>query len=250
MDWGLIGTVFAVIFGFTTIYLTIKLKKRRKPVWSYKTTKIIGLGSDAPTELKLLFNDKQVLEVYRTLLVFFNMGNTSIRKEDVSDVISVRFKGADFLRDAYAMVVGKRENRVEIVNRDTNSFEIYFSFLDHNDGVIVEVLHTKYEQIDCGGYILEAGKPRYIGEFKPQRPEGFKTLMAMFAVLAVGLLWGLVSSIATAIQEPGSWGDTAGIVFLVGILIFSVLYSRPRRFLQFLLFPSWSRWDYKKESVM
>ena len=50
---------------------------------------------------------------------------------------------------------------------------ICFSYLDHNDGAVIEVLHTKCEKIECSGNIKESGEPRYIGEFVPARPVQF-----------------------------------------------------------------------------
>jgi len=42
MDWKFIVTLLAtIVFGVTTIVLALKLARQSKPVWAYKTTKII-----------------------------------------------------------------------------------------------------------------------------------------------------------------------------------------------------------------
>ena len=102
MDVGLIVTlVFTVIFGFTTIFLTVYLFRKQfskqEPVWAFYTTKIIGLGSDAPKELALTFNGKPVSEVYRTLFLLFNRGKKAIRKEDIAKPITVHFENSKIL---------------------------------------------------------------------------------------------------------------------------------------------------------
>ena len=73
MDWGNTTSIILAVIAVALTIATIYLIRRKKPVWAYTTTKVIGLGTDAPAELKLLFNEKQVLEVYRTELIFFNM---------------------------------------------------------------------------------------------------------------------------------------------------------------------------------
>jgi len=75
MSLSFIQTTLTIVFGFVavaSIIVAIRLARRKKPAWAYTTTKVIGLGGDAPAELKLVFNDKIVPDVYRTYLIFFN----------------------------------------------------------------------------------------------------------------------------------------------------------------------------------
>ena len=68
MDWGLLGVILAPIFFISTVvlsvFLAIRFYKRKEPVWAYETARIIGLGSNAPEELRLTFNDRPVDSVY------------------------------------------------------------------------------------------------------------------------------------------------------------------------------------------
>lgn len=242
-----------ILLGLIAIALAIvalRQIRKRKPAWSYQTTKVIGLGTDAPSELKLMFNDKQISEVFRTLLIFFNQGKRSIQQKDVTDTISICFKGADFLRDPYSMILNKPENRIKVINKGDNEFNIEFSFLDHNDGVIVEVLHTKCEQIECEGYVLEAGRPKYIGEFKPHRPENWRITIGAVLVLIATFTWMVVSSVLSAIRNPNNWGDAISMIVLVLLFVATAIASKPARFFRHLLFPVWSRHDYDKDEVM
>ena len=49
MDWGLVGTIIFGIATIISIIIAFRLVKHRKPAWAYKTTKIIGLRTDAPS---------------------------------------------------------------------------------------------------------------------------------------------------------------------------------------------------------
>ena len=250
MDWGIVTSIILGIVAVALAVVTIYLIRRKKPVWAYTTTKKIGLRKDTPSELKLFFNEKQVLEVYQTELIFFNMGNTSIRKDDISDPITIHFKGTEFLRDPYAMQINRQENRINIaVDRKSSTFKIDFLFLDHNDGVIVEVMHDKGAEVECTGNIIDAGKPRYIGEFERRPPEGYKANMIVGVLFGglVTMMW--IQTASSIISNSIDWVELGmPIVFTIGSIL--ILFLLIRRLYKFFRFPSWSRIDYRKKSVM
>ena len=87
MAWWIISLVVTVIVA---AYFYRKSNKIKEPVWAYKTSKIIGLGTDAPLDLHVTFKNKPVNEVYRTTLIIFNRGRTAIRANDVTKPISFK----------------------------------------------------------------------------------------------------------------------------------------------------------------
>ena len=99
MDWRFLATIsLTVILGIATIVLAIKHTKKKKPVWAYITRKIIGLGANAPPELKLTFDERPINDVYQTIFILFNKGNEAIRQNDITENVAIHFKGADILR--------------------------------------------------------------------------------------------------------------------------------------------------------
>ena len=95
MDWRFLVTIIiTVVLGIITIFLALKLIKRKKPVWARNTTKIIGIGTNAPPELKMTFHGQSVDNVYRTVFIFFNRGTETIRKADVAEAVAIHFEGA------------------------------------------------------------------------------------------------------------------------------------------------------------
>jgi len=240
MFWQIIGTALAVVFGITTIVLAIKLTKRKKPAWAYATTKLIGLGTDAPPELQLVFDGKSVPEVYRTLIIFFNGGNETIRKADVTDSIKIRFQGAELLRNAYPIILSNMQTRLEVVSRSNNMFELDFYYLDHNDGAVIEALHTKHDRITCEGSIIGAGTPRYVGEFAPNPPEGLRSGVIMFSVILTLIALMLWSRLLT-----GGSIISIALVFCLMIIVMAIISHHSFRFMKF---PNWSRLQKAKRS--
>lgn len=241
MNWGLMQTVLTIVFGITAIIaliVAIRLAKRKKPVWAYETTKIIGLGTDAPSELKLFFNEKQILDVYRTMIIFFNAGNESIRKNDVTDEICMRFEGAQILRDPRPSATSKSEIRFSVVNRGNDALSLDFFYLDHNDGAVIEVLHTEYKKIACEGNIIGVGKPRYRGKLDRIRPKrsAIRILILIYPLLFFGLLTVVQHFLGHGLFEEGFLWWVLGITVSYYLIGASTLI----RFYRYLRFPKWS----------
>lgn len=240
MDLSLVQTVLTIIFGIVavlSIIIAVRLARRKRPVWAYVTTKVIGLGSDAPPELQLVFNGKPVPEVYRTLIIFFNKGNETIRKDDVTDAIQMHIKGAELLRNAYPMIMSNMQTRLEIVPRSNDTFEIDFYYLDRNDGAVIEAIHTKLDDITCEGNIMGAGRPRYIGEFISRRPEHFiRRLIGNVIIVAlpiVGIIWSFLG-----VEEIS--GEFVGLWIMIAVIWYAAIIPQLREFFHYAKFPRWS----------
>jgi len=249
MDWGLIGIVLAVIFFSTTVILTLKHRRVKELVWSYTTKKVIGLGSDTPPELQLIFDEQRVLDVYRTTIIVFNAGNDSLRKDDVTKDVTVHFRGTKILRPPTNIAKSKEaiQFTVRAVN-DNDDFSVKFDFLylDHNDGAVVEVLHTKSEDLSCSGNIIGVNKIKYREDFQPHRPslrQSFKW-RGIAPALVTLILLGLIILITALFSDKsiGSlWEDySLAVSLLGGMVIGSLFRSFTTSFPLWSSFPKWS----------
>jgi len=242
MDWRLILEIALGIVAVVSLIVTIRLARRKKPVWAYITKQIIGIGSDAPPELKLTFNDKIVSNVYKTELILFNSGNEAIRKGDVPNKICVRFIGAEILREPVIEIKSKEEIRLSasrVVRDEDNAVELAFSYLDHNDGAVIEILHTACNKIACEGNIIGAGKPRYIGTFDRIRPK--HSLIRLLLLALPALVTGAIA--AEFYFTRRSAPEETGLLWLLIIIFISpYLFNVPTliRFYGHLKFPRWS----------
>ncbi len=155
MDWKfIVSSIIAVLLFAISTILAIKLTNRKKPVWTYETRKIIGIGSDAPPELNLTFGKIPVTNVFQTSIIFFNTGNDTIRKEDVSENIVIGFKESSILRQPFIKAKSKDANKFTVAQIGDNSIELGFKYLDHNDGARIEVIHTDDKDLTCSGNIM------------------------------------------------------------------------------------------------
>jgi len=244
MDWGLTGLVVTIIFGIVaiiSIIIAVRLARKKKPVWAYRTEQVIGLGTNAPPELKLTFNNKQVSSVFRTALVFFNLGNEAIRRPDVTDNVNFLFQGADILREPDAKS-NKPEIRMDamLVTKDTgDAVKLDFEYLSHNDGTVIEVLHTKCEGIKCEGNIIDSLGIRNIGDFIQVYPQ-FKPFLTRVSVPLLFGISGIIFLINGKLaSNPGDW---VGRFFFPCLAILFGFTTLPDflRFFRERRFPKWS----------
>jgi hypothetical protein len=243
MDWRFLITIIStVVLGIATIVLALKLVKKRKPVWAYKTTPIIGIGSNAPPELKLIFNGRPVDDVYRTLVIFFNAGNQTIEASDVRKQVTLVFNSARILREPK---LNANDTATEFSAKWSTSGEhsevkLDFKCLDHNDGAVIEVIHDGKGKVSCEGSIKETKKITSLGDFAPSDRKQFPHsliggLVATFLFLGI-ILWGVIRGGIEYITEPGNLSMTIMLCLVFGLM----LWANLRVILRRRRFPAWS----------
>ena len=239
MDWGLIGVILAIVFGIVSvvsIVIAVRLAKRRRPSWAYRTQKVVGLGSNAPRELKLMFGDTVINEVFQTTFILFNRGNEPIlAKDDVIKPIVLRFGNAQILREPII-----RPSNYDIMfdaKRVIDCVEVTFKYLDHMDGAVVDVLHTKSDKLDFQGKIIGVEKISYVGAFEEKRLTTLERIAAAFVVawLAMLAVWAIGTFLAKS-SSFGWIGNVLPVSFVAGACIPSLI-----KVFQLQKFPSWSR---------
>ena len=221
MDLGLIGIILAVIFFASTIIFAVRSARRKTPVYFYNTKKIIGLGADAPSEIKIFFRDKPVTEVYRTTITFFNRGNEVIRSDDVTEKVTFLFKGVHILDQPNVVATSKKAIKFlvkQVIKDGDDAIELSFLYLDRKDGAVIEVLHTANVEMDCKGNIIGVKKIAQIDEFerpyflfRVPSPRLFGWITAM-SMLAIGF------SVGALLVDPGAQMLPLPILLLILIL--------------------------------
>jgi len=164
----LVTVILAVVGWVLAVFFGLKSVRKKKPVWAYQSTKIIGLGSDAPPELKLAFNGQPINEAYITRFIFYNRGTEAIRDDDVVERVAIYFKGATILRQPRILAKSKKAIRfsaTKVAKAEGDAIGLDFLYLSHNDGAVVEVIHTLSDEISLIGTIVDVAKIGCIGEF-------------------------------------------------------------------------------------
>jgi hypothetical protein len=244
MNWGLVGVIATVTFGIVAIIaiiVAVRLARKKTPVWAHRTQQLIGLGTNAPPELKLTFNDKPVAAVFQTTLIFYNRGNESIRRVDVTDNVAFRFPGAEILREP-TIKPNKPEIRISakrVITHGDNAIELDFEYLAHNDGVIIEVLHTNFQSIERQGNIIDSKEMQDIGYFPLTYPRLRRLLLPAAGPLVVGIIGiALLINGMLASKPEDSFSKFFFPSFLIIFGLLTIVeflpYFRARRF------PKWS----------
>ncbi|NQT31009.1 MAG: hypothetical protein HQ588_01620 [Deltaproteobacteria bacterium] len=241
MDWELITNVILglVIIGLAIV--TIKLTRRKKPVWAYTTKHIIGRDAEAPPELKYIFGTREVTEVFKTTIIFFNRGNEKfcgdlvpIGNSDLNKAVIIELKGAEILRPPSIQKMSKgvaNSFRVEKVKDNASAVELHFQILNHNDGAIFDVWHTRYDNIDIPNAEITRLK-----EFTIERPENFWGGIIAPPLIMVFLLWMLLDTISNSTGFTDYLGMLAFVVIIIAFLGLGM-----RSMFKHRVFPSWSR---------
>ena len=241
MDWGYIITIILTVgFGVATIILTFKVTKRKRPVWAFSTRHIIGRDAEAPPELKYVFGNKEVSEVYKTTIIFFNMGTDKFcgdlvpaGNSDLNEAIIIQFKEAEILRPPTipSRSKGAVNFSVEQVKSPAGSVQLHIPILNHNGGAIIEVWHTQCKEID-----IPNADVKLLKEFIRERPKNLYRSTIVSSIFIVFLL----SLAGFVLATMKSFDESVPILILFAVFIVGVVWDMLKTF-RYKSFPGWSR---------
>jgi len=244
MDWRYLGSIiFTLAFGIAAIVLGLKVAKKKQPVWAYKATKIIGLGSNAPPELKLTFNEQPVSDVYRTRFILFNKGNEAILKDNVTESITIQFKGAEILRQPEIKAKSKEAIKFSakhVVKDGYNSIEVSFLYLDHDDGAVIDVLHTTSEEITCIGNIIGVRQIKNIGEFEPVPLRRQRWRIILYSIASMSLIAIVLHDYLVSPSDSRVPLYALILAIILAIIWLAMPILTPSPYFHYMRFPRWS----------
>jgi hypothetical protein len=245
MNWSLLSTIVFGCFGIAGVVLMIRASRKKRPVWDYFVREIIGLGSDAPPEVKVSFNDREIKELYRAVIVFFNNGNQAIRREDVVKSVVVDFGDGQILKDPVLLAISREENDFSVNRVEDNRLELGFEYLGHRDGACIEVLHSGGKLPAIGGTIIDTPIKRVRGFAEEMKsPSVVGAVMMGIGFVFVAVYAGIMLSyLLSHMTEPiESWRIGLTGVAIAMVCTFGVaLLVDVHRILRIRMFPSWSR---------
>ncbi len=145
----LIPTLIAAIISIILFQLA---NKEKDLVYDFITLHILDNKIRINEKIKFLYENKEINSLAVTKVSFCNRGIETIVSNDVpdSDKIRVELSGDNVrLLDA-EMIYGKR--KINKFNFDLNSIEnqryLNFDFIDKNDGVVLQLLHTDSKKVE------------------------------------------------------------------------------------------------------
>lgn len=142
-SWG--GYALAVIGIILSFYFYFKSQKKKRPYCLTFTHTINGSIAINSPDLKITYRGKLIDTLSITKMVFWNAGNQTIDNIDIpkSSPFISRVIDNGIILNCRLEYVKNHSNSLNInVNKDENSIDISFDYLDRNDGFILEIIHT------------------------------------------------------------------------------------------------------------
>ncbi len=137
-----ISTVGSLILG---IYTWITGKEKRRLTYISSTFTLVNERHEIIPDLCLLFRGKLVTDLTITRYAIWNSGNVVLNGDDVASrkplrIISVSQESK--IIDAAIIMQNEETNMFQIIKRSDKLLELQFDYLNKNDGVVLQVIHT------------------------------------------------------------------------------------------------------------
>ncbi|MED1406965.1 hypothetical protein P4U07_30230 [Bacillus mycoides] len=141
---GWVGSLIGIIGILIAIVTYRKSKIGQRLVYQSSATRIIGKSRNTPEEIQIYFRGNEVPRVIKTNLVIWNSGNETIKSSHVTkeDPLRIQIEESESIISYRILKETRHTNKVNLVLDKKNVLLFNFDYLDPNDGVRVEILHT------------------------------------------------------------------------------------------------------------
>lgn len=160
--WGFIGCIFAVVALIGMFVLYIKGKKIKLPYYIIRSINIVKDYASRIESLELLYSGQKIENLTITKIAFWNGGRDTIDKSDIApaDPLAIRIKGDAKILDTRIIFEKNPANKFSIIlSTDQTYVTSNFDFIDKDEGVVIELIHTgkSNKDIEFTGTIKGAG---------------------------------------------------------------------------------------------
>lgn len=228
---------FSAIFGLLSfilaalsIYLFLKSKKTKNPMYCIRSINLIGELYNKIDGLQINYQDKPISNVYSTNVAFWNNGKGVIHSDDISKTESIRvILPTGTILDKELVTTTSKSINFDIEQIGEDTIELSFDFLEKSDGAVINILHSSksLKDIKLKGKI-KGTKITQLYEKKGNGPKGSKRRKLtnlMFILLSYMLLgiFGIPSEELVGYTIANYSGLLAGItvLFIYIYLIYS-----------------------------
>lgn len=248
----LILTIVGTIGGIISILMWI-FRKRKKPICEIKNYNIVK-DSNKMEGLKILYANKEIPNLSVSKILFYNSGNSDIRKEDVpeSNYIAICVSNSYEILDFRIEYVSSVDNNISLKRISKNKIKLFFEFLSGNDGCIIQILSTaKYKEdiflegriMDYGLIFKKDGKTYFnkminnlLGTRRDFARQISYFVLAMFLAIILGLMSIMPDSYYISMAIPPIWlrifiGIYAALMLILSLMI--IKRRIPRKFKYF-----------------
>lgn len=214
---GFIITIFAI---FLTIYFYYKSKKSKKPFYAILNFNLVTNLVSKFESLQICYGSDDIVNLSACKIAFWNEGNDTIDKNDVapSDPIIFKLDPDCKILDAKILYEKNPVNRFSIdISPDKTSIQVSFDYIDQNEGVIIQLLHTGVNatNIKFQGSIKGVKKincttntksnallSRMIIRILPDKTYKLKRIFGYFSFIVSLVILGVILIIPRGIESP------------------------------------------------
>lgn len=177
MEQAWLGTVIGIVSLIVAAVTYLWTRKRTSLGYVHLGEHVLGSASDSlPPAIVVQYNGVNIPRLTKSVLIFWNSGENTVLGADIVATDPLRFQiGEDGQILSISILKASRSvNDFNIVPSHTETHEasFNFNFLDANDGVVVEILHTSTDRKPRINGTLR-GLPhgvRHFGQFKRPKP--------------------------------------------------------------------------------
>lgn len=225
-----IGFLIGLILALIGIYLTIKSKKEKLPSYALSGFNLVKNFKYNVDSLEMLHKGEKIENLTVTKAAFWNAGRETISNQDIvkNDPTRLAIKGKGEILDAKVLYANNSSNQFTLeLNKEKNAIFINFDYVDKNDGIIMQILHTSLLPygLELTGKIKGAGNSKK--NIFPKKSVSFKSyiMSTLIYLLPTIVLPAIV--ISPLFSNPDSYlsfiTDPEQRLFLILLSLFTVL---------------------------
>lgn len=158
--WLILAICTILSFAYA-IYMGIKSKEKKEISYMVNTYEIVRAGENVIPEFQISYCGHPIGNLTVSRFAIWNSGNKLLNSNDVVDTkplsISSDIDGPEIL-DVSIIKLSEESNKFSVDKKSAHCAEIKFDYMDKQDGIVVQILHTgSVEKIFLTG-LIKGGK--------------------------------------------------------------------------------------------
>lgn len=228
-------TIISLVFA---VYTWVVGKRIKEISIDYSISNLIRKEESPIPQLKVTFNGETIKELSSTILYIWNSGNDVIDENDIVSTRPLKIKcDSGKILDGKILAQCDPSNGFMISNTTSTEIEIKFIYMDGNDGVKIQVLHTGADSklnVDCK--IKDGKEIRDYSEVKMDKGiKGFgRGIMDEVMILIIFWLGFFVAELIVQIMniQHNAFSVVILIPSIIIAVVFMILYEKMKKRLE------------------
>lgn len=208
-------TVLSVIYA---IYAGVKGKEKKEISYIVNTYEIVHAGKNMIPEVQISYCGQTIDDLAVTRFAIWNSGNRLLNSNDIVDTkplsITSNDDGSDIL-DASIIKRSEESNKFTIDKKSAHCAELQFDYIDKQEGIIVQILHTGSAKNISLSTLIKGGKKLKNVEKRTMVIKNKKVVEVISIVLTgIEMLFLLTITMAITFEQFGLIQDEAFSKFM------------------------------------